>query len=43
MKVAPDALTAPDIAVIQSSISEVTGQTWAVEQAVQEVMSIRSG
>ena len=43
MKVAPDALTAPDIAVIQSSISEVTGQTRAVEQAVQEVMSIRSG
>jgi hypothetical protein len=43
MKVAPDALTAPDIAVIQSSISEVTGQTRAVEQAVQEVMSISSG
>lgn len=43
MKVAPDALTAPDIAVIQSSISEVTGQTRAVEQAVQEVVSIRSG
>ena len=43
MKVAPAALTAPDIAVIQSSISEVTGQTRAVEQAVQEVMSIRSG
>ena len=43
MKVAPDALTAPDLAVIQSSISEVTGQTRAVEQAVQEVMSIRSG
>ena len=43
MKVAPDALTAPDISVIQSSISEVTGQTRAVEQAVQEVMSIRSG
>ena len=43
MRVAPDALTAPDIAVIQSSISEVTGQTRAVEQAVQEVMSIRSG
>lgn len=43
MKVAPDALTAPDIAVIQSSISEVTGQTRAVEQAVQEVMSIRNG
>jgi hypothetical protein len=43
MKVAPDALTAPDIAVIQSSISEVTGQTRAVEQAVQEVMSIRGG
>ena len=42
MKVAPDALIAPDIAVIQSSISEVTGQTRAVEQAVQEVMSIRS-
>lgn len=42
MKVAPDALTTPDIAVIQSSISEVTGQTRAVEQAVQEVMSIRS-
>ena len=43
MKVAPDALTAPDIAVIQSSISEVTGQTRAVEQAIQEVISIRSG
>ncbi|GDX39826.1 hypothetical protein LBMAG21_01180 [Armatimonadota bacterium] len=43
MKVAPAALTAPDIAVIQSSISEVTGQTQAVEQAVQEVMSVRSG
>ena len=42
MKVAPDALVAPDIAVIQSSISEVSGQTRAVEQAVQEVMSIRS-
>ncbi len=41
MKVAPAALTAPDIAVIQSSISEVTGQTRAVEQAIQEVMSIR--
>lgn len=43
MKVAPDALTAPDISMIQSSISEVTGQTQAVEQAVQEVMSIRTG
>jgi hypothetical protein len=43
MKVAPDALTVPDISVIQSSISEVTGQTRAVEQAVQEVMAIRSG
>lgn len=43
MKVAPDSLTAPDIAVIQGSISEVTGQTRAVEQAVQEVMSIRIG
>ncbi|MGC4043227.1 MAG: hypothetical protein QM758_05440 [Armatimonas sp.] len=42
MKVAPDALIAPDIAVIQNSISEVTGQTRAVEQALQEVMSIRS-
>jgi len=42
MKVAPDALTAPDIAEIQSSISEVTGQTRAVEQAVQEVMAIGS-
>jgi len=43
MKVAPDALTTPDFAVIQSSISEVTGQTLAVEQAVQEVMSISRG
>jgi hypothetical protein len=43
MKVAPDALTAPDIAVIQRTISEVTGQTRAVAQAVLEVMSIRSG
>lgn len=43
MKVAPAALTAPDVAEMQSSISEVTGQTQAVEQAVQEVMSIRNG
>jgi hypothetical protein len=42
MKVAPDALAAPDLSVIQSSISEVTGQTRAVEEAVQEVMSIRT-
>ncbi len=43
MKVAPGVVIAPDIAEIQSSILEVTGQTRAVEQAVQEVMSIRSG
>ena len=36
MKVAPAALAAPDLAVIQASISDVTGQTRAVEEAVQE-------
>jgi hypothetical protein len=43
MKVAPGELITPDLAVIQSSISEVTGQTRAVEQAVQEIMSVSIG
>ncbi len=41
MKVAPAALAAPDLALIQDSISEITGQTRAVEDAVQEVMALR--
>ncbi len=42
LKVAPAPVTAPDLEEIRQSITQVTGQAKAVEEAVQEVMSISS-
>lgn len=40
LQVAPEALAAPDVAEVKRVVSQVTGQTKAVEEAVQEVMSV---
>ncbi len=42
LQVAPSALTAPDVEEVKRVVSQITAQTQAVEDAVQEVMSIRS-
>jgi hypothetical protein len=40
LKIAPAPVSAPDLESIRQSITEVTGQAKAVEQAVQEVMAV---
>lgn len=41
LQVAPTALAAPDVEEVKRVVSEVTAQTRAVEDAVQQVMSLR--
>jgi hypothetical protein len=42
LQVAPAALAAPDVEEVQRVLGQVTAQTKAVEDAVQEVMSLRA-
>ncbi len=42
LQVAPSALTAPDVEEVKRVVGEITAQTQAVEDAVQQVMAIRS-
>lgn len=42
LQVAPTALTAPDVEEVKRVVGEVTAQTQAVEDAVQQVMALRS-
>ena len=42
LQIAPSALTAPDVEEVKRVVDEVTAQTQAVEDAVQQVMSLRS-
>jgi hypothetical protein len=42
LQIAPTALTAPDVEEVKRVVGEVTAQTQAVEDAVQQVMSLRS-
>jgi hypothetical protein len=42
LQVAPAALAAPDVEEVQRVLDQVTAQTKAVEDAVQEVMSLRA-
>jgi hypothetical protein len=42
LQVAPTALTAPDVEEVKRVVSQITAQTQAVEDAVQQVMSLRS-
>jgi len=41
LQVAPTALSAPDVEEVKRVVSDVTAQTQAVEDAVQQVMSLR--
>lgn len=41
LQVAPTALTAPDVEEVKRVVGEITHQTRAVEDAVQQVMAIR--
>lgn len=42
LQVAPMALTAPDVEEVKRVVDQITAQTQAVEDAVQQVMSLRS-
>jgi hypothetical protein len=42
LQVAPTAITAPDVEEVKRVVSQVTTQTQAVEDAVQQVMALRS-
>jgi hypothetical protein len=42
LQVAPTALTAPDVEEVKRVVDQITAQTQAVEDAVQQVMSLRS-
>jgi hypothetical protein len=42
LQVAPTALTAPDVEEVKRVVGQITAQTQAVEDAVQQVMSLRS-
>ncbi len=42
LQIAPAALTAPDVEEVKRVVDQVTAQTQAVEDAVQQVMSLRS-
>ncbi|MEP6754430.1 MAG: hypothetical protein ABJA67_02930, partial [Chthonomonadales bacterium] len=42
LQVAPSAITAPDVEEVKRVVDEITTQTQAVEDAVQQVMSLRS-
>ena len=42
LQVAPTALSAPDVEEVKRVVDQVTAQTQAVEDAVQQVMSLRS-
>ncbi len=42
LQVAPTALTAPDVEEVKRVVSQITAQTQAVEDAVQQVMALRS-
>ena len=43
LQIAPTAITAPDVEEVKRVVDHVTAQTQAVEDAVQEVMSLRAG
>jgi hypothetical protein len=42
LQVAPTALSAPDVEEVKRVVDQVTAQTQAVEDAVQQVMSLHS-
>nr|CAA9228961.1 hypothetical protein AVDCRST_MAG63-869 [uncultured Armatimonadetes bacterium] len=43
MRLAPREAAAPDVTQLQQSLADLTNQTRSVEQAVQEVIALRSG